>query len=295
MITADAREISRLSSWCATLTGKQDKISAIAATAGVKAARDRLARDVLPRIQGGPTAWTRRGLRYWRADRTRQADRRGPGAGLMVAAVGWNYGDNDPTDMGFSPGFSKMGVPSGRYMQLLAAGGTRDPKSTEVKLYRSGLLRRGEFITPQTGWDKIDQQGNVKGSEYKRILSRLKVDVDPGSQQATTGQGSRRRTARKRSSLDYFPMRDSSGRIKFIAQRVGDKPSGKGGKGSPGRPLTVGYRRGFFPVLHILRQAPRYQPRINIQQIAWAAYKEAFGPAFDRALQYEVTRQARAQ
>jgi hypothetical protein len=288
ILRIDAREVSRLSAWCANLTGKQDKIAAIAATAGVKAARDRLARDVFPRIAGGPTAWTRRGLRYWRADRTRQPDRRGMGSGLMVAAVGWNYGDNDPTDPGFSAGFGRMGVPSGRYMQLLAAGGTREPKSTEIKLYRSGLLRKGQFITPQTGWDKIDTQGNIKGSEYKRILSRLKVDVDPGSTQATTGPGSRRRTARKRATTDYFPMRDTSGRIRFIAQRIGDSPSGASGKGKPGRPLTVGYKRGFFPVLHVIKQAPRYEAKINIHQIAWAAYTAAFPIAFDRALKAEL-------
>ena len=294
----DTRDLDKLTKWAALATGKFDKIMAIAMSQSAKAAKEQLATRVLPQIQGGATAWTRQGLRYWRADRSRQQPARisGIGTARMVAGVGWNYGDNTPEDLGYTP--KGMGVPSGRYMELQATGGSRKPKSTELALRRAGLIRSGQFVSPfsqkaqRAGGLTVNKQGNVPGPEYRQILSRLKVET-PGSTQSASGAGSRGRTAAKKRSTDYF-MLSRNGMAEYIARRAGAKPKGGTGKGThnPGRPQTVGYQRGFVRALHIMDSAPQYRPRFDIHQIAWATFSATFGPEFRQALEAEVFKQA---
>ena len=168
----DTRDLDKLTKWAALATGKFDKIIAIAMSQSAKAAKEQLATRVLPQIQGGATRWTVQGLRYWRADRSKQA-RSGLGYSRMVAAVGWNYGDNAMQDFGDSS-FKGGGVPAGRYMELQATGGSRKPKSTELALRRAGLIRSGQFISPfseksrRAGGLTVNKQGNVPGPEIGR-------------------------------------------------------------------------------------------------------------------------------
>jgi hypothetical protein len=277
-LEADASEIPPLERAAAIAIGKLDKISAIAMTRAAAKAKDRLASTVLPRILGGPSQWTVRGLRYWRADRDR-----------LVSAVGWNYGDNSPTDIGFTP--KGRGTPSGRYMQILARGGDRQPKSTELAQRRAGLIRSDQFITPASSGVTLDPQGNLPGSEYRRILSRVKAASGPGYDASSSTS---KRSRAKRAASDYFIRYGELGEgARFIARRIGEGPKGGTGKGSgkPGRPQTVGYKRGFVPALFITEQ-PNYERKFNIHQIAWDEYRRTFPGEFRRALLAEQSRRA---
>ena len=277
-LEADASEIPRLERAAAIALGKLDKISAIAMTRAAAAAKDRLASTVLPRILGGPAPWTVRGLRFWRADRDR-----------LVSAVGWNYGDNSPKDIGFTP--KGRGVPSGRYMQIQARGGDRQPKSTELSLRRAGLIRSDQFITPASSGVTLDPQGNLPGFEYRRILSRVKAASGPGYDASSSTS---KRSRAKRADSDYFIRYGRLGEgARYIARRIGEGPKGGTGKGSgkPGRPQTVGYKRGFIPALFITEQ-PNYERKFSVHDIALAEYRRTFPGEFRRALLAEQSRRA---
>jgi len=272
--SVDASEISKAARFLAESIGKMDKISAIAMSKAAASAKDRLAADVFPQIKGGPTNWTTRGLRYWRADRDR-----------LVAAVGWNYGDNSPTDIGFTP--KAIGVPSGRYMEILSRGGDRSDKSTERRMRQAGLIRGDQFITPASGGVALNAQGNLPGPEYRRILSRIMAASGPGYN--SNASGSRRSRSRRQKS-DYFMMYGELGEgARFVAHRVGPGPKGGTGKGSGqrGRPRTVGYQRGFVPALFVTDQ-PNYERKFDTQGIAWGEYQRVFPNQFMSALDVEI-------
>jgi hypothetical protein len=255
-LEADASEIPRLERAAAIALGKLDKISAIAMTRAAAKAKDRLASTVLPRITGGASQLTVRGLRYWRADRDR-----------LVSAVGWNYGDNSPTDIGFTP--KGRGTPSGRYMGIQSRGGDRQPKSTELSLRNAGLIRSDQFITPASSGVTLDPQGNLPGSEYRRILSRVKAASGPGYDASSS---TTRRSRRKRAASDYFIRYGELGQgALYIAKRAGN--------------------RGFVPALFITDQ-PNYERKFNVHQIAWEEYRRTFPGEFRRALLAEQSRRA---
>jgi len=258
-VTINALEVDKLSRTVAHMIGQFDWISARAMTNAAKASKAKLAATVFPQIQGGPTAWTRRGLMasFARPD-------------SLTSNVGWNYGDGSFSATFVSKG---IGVPSGRYMERLATGGDRQAKSAEIQLRRAGILRDNQFITPASSGIKLNAQGNVLGPEYKQILSRLGVET-PGSTQSAKGAGSRGRTAAKRKKADFFVMRDSSGQVKYIARRIG-----------------VG-QRGFVPALFVVDQ-PNYERRIDIKGVAFGEYRKVFPVEFGKALDYELMRRAR--
>ena len=276
----DSSQLNSLNATLARVIGQYNWIAARAMTNAAKAAKARLASEVLPQIQGGATAWTRRGLMasFARPDN-------------LTSNVGWNYGDGSFTDSGFSG--KGMGVPSGRYMGVLAAGGDRSAKSFELALRRAGLIRNDQFITPASDGVKLNSYGNLPGSQYNQILSRLNVQT-PGSTQSARGVGSRGRTGAKRAQLDYFMMYGDLGDgARFVAKRIGQGPKGGTGKGThnPGRPQTVGYRRGFVPALFVVDQ-PNYEARFDIRGIAMLEYSRVFPIEFEKGLDYELKRRS---
>lgn len=251
--TVDTSEISATERSLALLTGKYPKITAIAMSRAAASAKDRLSSTVIPMIQGGATSWTIRGLRYWRADRDR-----------LVAAVGWNYGDNSPTDIGFTP--KGRGVPSGRFMEILSRGGDRRPKSSELSMRRAGVIRRDQFVAPASSGAALDARGNLAGSEYKRILSRIKASGGPGS---TSNATSSKHSRRRRAQSDYFVRYGGLGEgAMYVAKRIG---------------------RGFIPALFVVDQ-PNYERKFDIQGIAWNEYRRVFPGEFRRALWAEQAR-----
>jgi hypothetical protein len=253
--TVDDEQISEANRVWLRVVGQYEWTCAMALTRAAKTARAAIATTTLGGIDGGPTAWTRRGLMSSMA----RPDN-------LVAAVGFNYGDGSFTESGFTG--KGGGVPSGRYMGVLASGGDRKPKSTELRLRRAGIIRNDQFITPASSGIRLTPQGNVPGPEYQRILSRLKVEQE-GSNTAT-------RSAVKRRQADYFVRYGDLGEgAMYIAKRIG---------------------RGFVPALFVVDQpnyeGSRYHPQFDIQGIATKAFKLDFPLQFQKQLDYEMSRRS---
>jgi hypothetical protein len=269
-LTVDTSEVSRLSVTLARLMGQYEWIAARAMTESAKITRTALQREILPKIEGGPTNWTKRGLIVRYASRNN-----------LQAMVGFQYGEGsfDASEFTRKAG----GVPAGRYMGINARGGDRRPKGSELQLRRAGLIGNDQFLVPNAKGVRLNAQGNLPGAEYQRILSRLKGFSAAGSNQNTTaGAGSRGRSAAKRKANDYFVMRYEGGRPAnrhtlgaspaFIARRVG--------------------RRGFVPALWITDQ-PNYERRFPIRVVAEREFARAFPIQFERALAKELEFQSR--
>jgi hypothetical protein len=253
--TVDDEQISEASRVFLRLTGQYEWTCAMALTRAARTARQAIADQTLPGIDGGPTAWTRRGLMSSMA----RPDN-------LVANVGFNYGDGSFAESGFTG--KGGGVPSGRYMGVLARGGDRQPKASELRLRRAGVIRSDQFVTPASSGIRINPLGNVAGSEYQRILSRLKAEQE-GSDTATRSKG-------KRAQTDYFVRYGELGEgAMYIAKRIG---------------------RGFVPALFVVEQpnyeGPRHRPWFDIQGIATRAFKIDFPIQFQKQLDIEIARRS---
>lgn len=294
-ITVDTSEISKISKALAVMMGQHEWITARAMTTAAKASKERIRAEVFPMIKGGPTAWTRRGLIASYASPKN-----------LTSQVGFQYGDGRFTDDAFTR--KAGGVPAGRYMGINARGGDRRPKSTELSLRRAGLIRGDQFITPPSrpstaaGGVKLNAQGNLPGGEYQRMLSRMRA-LAGGIGNAPQGVGSRGRSGKGRREIDYFMLRGVGNRPSrwqlgadplAVARRAGPGPKGGTGKGSgrPGRPQTVGYRRGFVRALFVIEQ-PNYERRFPIQSIAMREYQRVFNQAYEAGVTAELQRRAR--
>jgi hypothetical protein len=117
----DYSDITRMQRVAAELMGQTEWITALAMTRSAKAARLKVVEQIFPQIQGGPVAWTRRGLISTSATPQR-----------LKSAIGFNYGGGALSEFGAKP--PPRGTPSGRYMENLTRGGDRVAKSTERKL-----------------------------------------------------------------------------------------------------------------------------------------------------------------
>lgn len=267
----DASDLRKADLWLASMSGQLDFVTSRALTATVKSIHANLKRQ-LPGAVTRPTSWTTRGLLV------RYSTRKD-----LSAAVGFNYGDGSFSDRGRMSG---MGVPSGRYMDVLARGGNRQAKSTELALRRAGLMRSDQYITPAGyGIGKPNAAGNVSGGNYQRLLSRLGANRDIGvTSNAPQGAGSRGRTAAKRREIDLFIDRRNGG---AVMQRTGRGPKGGTGigTGKPGRPQTTGYRRGFKAAFWMVR-APRYEVRFPVREIAERQFRAEIGGHFREALEW---------
>ena len=289
-LTVDTSELKQVQVTIAQVIGQFEWITARAMTTAAKASRDAIRRDILPMVQGGATAWTRRGLIVSFAK-----------PNDLRAMAGFQYGDGNWEDSAFTR--KAGGVPAGRYMGINARGGDRRPKGFELQLRRAGQIGSGDFAVPRskpTPWSAVNPQGNVTGGTYQRILSRMRA-LPTGIGNAPQGAGSRGRSGRARASLDYFMARGDEAGISrwqlstnplFIAERAGRGPKGGTGKGTKkrGRPQTVGYRRGFKPVISIVNDAPNYERRFPIQSVAMREYQRVFPDAWREGFAYEINR-----
>lgn len=294
--TVDSSGIDKASKALAMLIGQYEWVTARAMTTAAKAAKAKIAADVFPRIQGGPTNWTQRGLIASFASPKN-----------LTSQVGFNYGGKEKFSESGQAAFKRGGVPAGRYMEVLARGGDRRPKSTELGLRRAGVIGPGQFITPNAKGKgaRINAQGNVSGGNYQQILSRLRALPEGSSQNAPRGRGAdpRSRSAKGRASVDYFMLRREGGNPSrwqlgaepsAIVLRAGRGPKGGTGKGSgrPGRPQTVGYKRGFKAAFNVVDQ-PNYERRFPIQSIALREYQRVFPTAWKAGLEAEMRRPGR--
>jgi len=286
--TIDTAELNQAQVTLSRLMGQFEWITARAMTTAAKASRDAIRQDILPKVKGGATAWTKRGLivEFARPD-------------SLKSQAGFQYGEGKWTDSAFSR--KAGGVPAGRYMGINAGGGDRRPKGFELQLRRAGAIGRGDFAVPRSNWSGVNKQGNVQGATYQRMLSRVRAFTAEGSSQnAASGAGSRR-SATGRAASDYFMARgDEAGisrwqlgaRPAFIAERAGKGPKGGTGKGSGkrGRPQTVGYKRGFIPAISIVNDAPNYERKFPIQSVAMREYRRVFPIAWQEGFAREASR-----
>ena len=278
--TIDTSQIGAADQMLAEAMGQFEWITARAMTTAAKAAKEKVRTDIMPLIQGGPTRWTQRGLisSFARPDN-------------LTSQVGFNYGGfvegrvSAFTETGQAR-FKSGGVPSGRYMEINARGGDRNPKSHELALRRTGVIRNNQFITPGPG-TKLDSHGNVSAGEYVRMLSRLRA-LPVGN--APIGPVSRGRSAKGRSDIDYFILREENGNPRAIAKRVGRSSTRRSGRS--GRPTATGYKRGYTIAFNIVDQ-PNYERRFPIQSVALAEYQRVFGDAWSRGLSDAISHRAR--
>ena len=227
--TVDTTQLNQMHVFLANARGQFGWITAAAMTAAAKSSRNAISREILPMVKGGATPWTKRGLIVKFA-----------APNDLTAMVGFQYGEGKWQDDAFTR--KAGGIPAGRYMGTNASGGDRRPKAFELQLRRAGAIERGDYVIPFSGWSRLDPEGNLPGGAYKQILSRLRANTTEGSEQnAPRGAGSRGRSGRKRSSVDFFLARGDEAGISrwqigtqplFIAERVGSEPKGGTGKGS---------------------------------------------------------------
>jgi hypothetical protein len=285
--TVDTSQVSAMSKNLAALMGQYEWITARAMTAAAIASRKAIRSEILPKVRGGATNWTKRGLivEYAKPETLR-------------AQVGFQYGEGRWTDSAFTR--KAGGVPAGRYMGVNASGGDRRPKAFEMRLRQSGQIGSGDFVVPRSRWGGVDNRGNVANTKYNQILSRLR-SASGAIGNAPRGAGSRGRSGKARSSLDYFMARgDESGisrwqlgsRSVMIAERAGDGPKGGTGKGSGkrGRPQTIGYKRGFVPAFSVVSDAPNYERKFPTQSIAMREFRRVFPKKFEAGVAKELKR-----
>jgi hypothetical protein len=274
----NAKGIDAATRFLAEYSGKLPDITARSLNITTKTVGGNMLNELDRRIDR-PTNWTRRGLL-----------RRYASPQNLYTAIGFNYGDGSLSDTGFSP--KGMGTPAGKYMQTQAAGGTRPLKGVERKL--AGMLSLGtpsQLRPTGEGITAPDSYGNVKRGAYNQMLSRLRANPDTGStSNAPKGPGSRGRSGAKRRDTDLF-MLGRGGRVRSIVQRVGQGPKGGTGKGSgnPGRPQTIGYKRGYVVAWQVTRPQ-RYRSRFPLQRLALADFNRLFPDAFRNSTEAAIRR-----
>lgn len=105
------------------------------------------------------------------------------------------------------------GTPAKRFLNPEVHGGPRSRKSHERLL---GPLMGGyQFAVPGRGTDR-DAYGNMKGGEYRKIISQLKVSADPTANVSKSG-----RSKRARKNNAYFVK----GRVVYHRTGAGIKPA----------------------------------------------------------------------
>lgn len=152
------------------------------------------------------------------------------------------------------------GTPAAKYLDPMVAGRPRPLKSSERQLQAAGILRPGEYIIP-TGVTplRLNRYGNLPGSTYTQVLSRLRA---LGEQGYTANRSDSARSSAKRRQRDYF-VGTPGGLPRGIYARVG--------KG----------QRGFHTVFYITKQ-PRYTQQFPVRNILQDEFGRRFPSIFER-------------
>jgi hypothetical protein len=162
------------------------------------------------------------------------------------------------------------GTPPAKYLLTEVEGGPRRQKRSERWLQSRGLMDSGRFAVPGAA-AKLDQYGNVKGSEFTRILSFLQAHPDKLSRATDVSRHRRIRKEIKRQGFttDVFALKKARGKLQpGVYQRFD-----LGRLGSAVRP--------------ILRFVDRvtYRKRYDIFGIARKAFNDRFPQNFRNALE----------
>jgi len=169
--------LSGLETAMLSLSGKLDRVTAVAMTRSAKSAEAEVKKQT-PRYINNPTRWTLNSTFVKPATESR-----------LTTIVGFKD-------------YSSSGTAAAKYLQLQAKGGTARPKGYEKLLQRKGLLRPGEFAVPAGNSPLgFNTYGNISGAKYVQVLSRLAALREIGSQGNRTGSA---RSTAKRKERDYF-------------------------------------------------------------------------------------------
>ncbi len=173
----DTSQINALQGALLTLSGKMNRVTAVAMTRSAKAAQAELRRRT-PDYIDRPTPWTLNGTFVRPATETK-----------LVTTVGFKD-------------YASSGTPAAKYLQLQVSGGQARRKGYENLLERRGLLRAGEFAIPSGNSPlRFNRYGNISGAQYTQVLSRLSALREAGFAGNRTNS-QRSRAARRRE--DYF-------------------------------------------------------------------------------------------
>ena len=148
-ISIDTSDLRKADVWLATMSGQMPFVASRAISATAKSIHTNL-KARLPSAVNKPTNWTTRGLMV------RYGTRANP-----TAVVGFNYGDGSFSPTGARD--SSMGVPSGRYMDVLARGGTRSAKASEL------AIRRQLPAPPVTVGGQQGSRGHIQRTQRRWI------------------------------------------------------------------------------------------------------------------------------
>lgn len=173
----DTSQLTALQGALLTLSGKMNRVTAVAMTRSAKAAQAELRRRT-PDYIDRPTPWTLNGTFVRPAKEN-----------SLVTTVGFKD-------------YASSGTPAAKYLQLQVSGGQARRKGFENLLQRRGLLRAGEFAIPSGNPPlSFNRFGNISGAQYTQVLSRLSALREAGFTGNRTGSG-RSRAARRKE--DYF-------------------------------------------------------------------------------------------
>ena len=172
-------------------------------------------------------------------------------------------------EMGFKD-YSNTGTPAAQYLQAIAAGGGRPLKPFEKRLQSKGLLGSGKFAVP-TGFAplKFNAYGNLPGSSYLQVLSRLKALREVGSLQNASGS---KRSRAKQKNLAFF-VADINGNRGIWARE--------------------GSKRNISLAFSFLNGSPKYDSTFPIARILRETFEANFDHQFEAAIQQEMDYHAR--
>ena len=256
-VNIDSTQVSAASQRLADLMGKTPMLTAIAMTRGVTTARRAIQAEIFPKIQGGPSPWTRRGLIYKKATPTD-----------LRAMVGFNYGDGRFEDNETTRQAS--GVASGRYMRIQARGGDRPAKSSERLARRLGIIKNDNSLIPDLKQKDINKFGNLPGRRWQEAVKGARAGFSVRGGQSTGGK-------RKRGAGSQF----------FVLNRSSTS-TGKYGIGNRyttnNQPIAIVRRtgakmRGFKTVLLVTKREA-YKRRLPVDSVAWEAFRKTYAQSF---------------
>lgn len=240
-LTIDTSQLDELARFTSAVRGNLDKDIAKAMTLAAYDSRDHL-KTVTPRYVDQPTKWTTNAVFVEKAK-----------PGNLTARFGFKD-------------YAVKGTAAAKYLQPMVAGQPRDLKRSERSLQATGVLRSNEYIVPTDVYPlRLNAYGNLSGSTYTQVLSRLKGLRETGYLGNVSPAP---RSQRKRRQSDYF-VGTPGGLPRGIYARVGP------------RPRNGGLARGFHTVFYITRQ-PRYKPTFPVQQILAEKFNEKFPSIFER-------------
>lgn len=159
------------------------------------------------------------------------------------------------------------GMPAERYLGPQVFGGVRIHKRLEKHLHRAGLLPRGHFLVPARG-APLDSYGNVKRSEYAKILAQLQAAHDPHQRESAK--------SRKRQ------LRSMGVRYVWLGGASGGR--GVTGAASAGIFMTKGGGGGVLTPVFRAVSSVKYRKRFAFFELANQVIDRAFGAELERAV-----------